>query len=341
MSGGQRVRAVHITGPDRFEIIEKPAPEPGAGMTLAAPAYVGLCGTDLDLFEGTMPYLHQGFARYPLQPGHEWSGTLLQASDGLPAGARVILDPMISCGRCERCASGQIVRCPDRFELGVRNGLDGAMATALAVPVSNLLAIPQGVALRDAALVEPMVTTLEGIRRMDPQPGEEILVVGAGTLGLVGAMILGASGLRTHVLLRSKERAPTVEAAGGIPWLAGTKAAVARFDVVIEAAGTPEGVQAALAYVAPGGRVALLGVPTSPVEVDAAAIAVNDVTIKGVLNGPGQYSVGLAAIASGEVKPDLLIDRVYLFDEIAAALARSKERGRARPKVLVLVGDVE
>ena len=67
-----------------------------------------------------------------------------------------------------------------------------------------------------------MVTTLEGIRRTDPQPGEEVLIVGAGTLGLVGAMILGARGIRTHVLLRSPERAATVEAAGGIPWVAGT-----------------------------------------------------------------------------------------------------------------------
>ncbi len=139
------------------------------------------------------------------------------------------------------------------------------------------------------------------------------------------------------MLLRSDVRAATVEATGAIPWLAGTKAAVEKFDVVIEAAGTPAGVQASLAHAAPGGRVALLGVPTTLVEVDAAAIAVNDITIRGVLNGPGQYPNGLAAIASGEVSPELLIDRVYPFAEIEAAVARSNEPGRARPKVLVQI----
>ena len=335
MSTVEVIRAVSITGPERFEIVEKPLPDASPGMTLVAPAYVGLCGTDLELFDGSMPYLHQGFARYPLQPGHEWSGIVSRAAGGLAVGTRVIMDPMVSCGRCRSCAQGRVVRCPDRLELGVRNGLDGAMATALAVPTSNLLQIPDGVSLRDAALVEPMVTTLEGIARTAPQPGEAVLIVGAGTLGLVGAMILSARGLKTHVLLRTPDRAPTVEAAGGIPWIAGTKAAIDKFDVVIEAAGTPEGVQASLACVAPGGRVAWLGVPTSNVEIDAAAVTVNDITIQGVLNGPGQYGPGLAAIATGEVRPELIIDRVYPFDEVEAALARSRERGRARPKVLV------
>ncbi|MFV2064511.1 MAG: alcohol dehydrogenase catalytic domain-containing protein, partial [Chloroflexota bacterium] len=78
MSLPSMVRAVHITAPGQFEIVETPLLLPPPRYVLAAPSYVGLCGTDLDLFDGSMPYLHQGFAKYPLQPGHEWSGTLLQ-----------------------------------------------------------------------------------------------------------------------------------------------------------------------------------------------------------------------------------------------------------------------
>ena len=339
MTLSERIRALHITGPDRFEMVTRPLPATPAGYSLAAPAFVGLCGTDLDLFDGSMPYFGQGVARYPLQPGHEWSGTLLAASDDLAAGARFILDPVIDCGRegCALCARGTIVRCAERLEFGVRNGLDGAMATVVAAPDAYMLPVPEGVSLRDAALVEPMVTTLEGIRRTAPVAGEEVLIVGAATLGLAGAIILTARGIRTHVLLRSQIRVPTVEATGAIPWVAGTRAAVRRFDVVLEAAGTPSAVQAALEHAAPGGRVALLGVPTTPVEIDAGAVAINDITIKGVLNGPGQYRHGLAAIASGEVQPELIIDRVYPFAEIEAAIARAREPGRARPKVLVQV----
>ena len=339
MSPADRVRALHITGPDRFEIVDKPRPEPGPGSSLAAPAYVGLCGTDLDLFDGSMPYFAEGVATYPLQPGHEWSGTLLESNQVAEAGTPIILDAVIDCGRagCELCEAGLVVRCQQRYEFGVRRGLNGALATTVVAPDRYMLPIPTGVRLRDAALVEPMVTTLEGIRRTAPVPGEEVLIVGSATLGLAGAMILAARGIRTHVLLRSDTRMATVEATGAIPWLAGTKAAVEAFDVVLEAAGTPSGVQAALAHVAPGGRVALLGVPTEPVPIDTGSLVIRDVTVKGVLNGPGQYPTGLQAIASGEVRPELLIDRVYPFEDIEAAVARSREPGRERPKVLVQV----
>jgi threonine dehydrogenase-like Zn-dependent dehydrogenase len=336
MRAGGAVRAVLITGPDAFEIVEKPVPEVLEGMTLAAPAFVGLCGTDLDVVDGSMIYLRQGLASYPIQLGHEWSGTTLEPGV-LAAGSRVIMDPIVGCGVCRLCISGRAAGCADRLEIGLRRGLDGAMASAIAVPANRLIPVPGSVSLRDAALVEPMVTTLEGIARAGPRPGEEVLVVGAGTLGLVGAMVLSARGLRTHVLLRDRTRVETVEAAGGIPWLAGTKAAVDSFDVVIEAAGTPGAVQAALEHADIGGRVALLGVPTSGVEIDAAGVAVGDITIYGVHNGPGQFENGLMAIASGEVDPDVLIDRVYAFDDVGAALARSRQPGRARPKVLIQV----
>lgn len=314
-------------------------PSPGRGSSLAAPAYVGLCGTDLELVAGSMPYFRQGYAHYPLQPGHEWSGTLLEPNDRWPAGARFILDPVVACGRvdCEPCSKGLVVRCAERAEFGVRGGLDGALATAVTAPDGNMLPIPDGVSLRDAALVEPAVTSLEGIRRIAPQPGEEALIVGAGTLGLVAAMVLAARGIHAHVLMRRQVRAATVEAAGATPWTADTLSAKKTFDVVIEAAGTASGIRDALAHVAPGGRLALLGVPSSDVDVDVSAIVLGDVTIKGVLNGPGQYAAGLAAIASGEIRPELLIDRIYPFDEIEAAVIRSKDPERERPKVLVQI----
>lgn len=330
------IRAMRITGPESFEIVDRPIPGLTEGMTVAAPAFVGLCGTDLDVFDGSMPYLHEGFAHYPIQIGHEWSGTTLRAGV-LAAGTRVIMDPIVGCGICRLCVRDRAAGCPDRLEIGLRNGLDGAMASAIAVPMDNLIPVPDEVSLRDAALVEPMVTTLEGIARTAPRPDEEVLVVGAGTLGLVGTMVLAARGVRTHVLLRNPSRTATVEAAGGRPWIAGTRAAVGSFDVVIEAAGTPDAVGSALEHVAPYGRVALLGVPTRTVEIDAASLAVDDITIWGVHNGPGRFEEGLAAIASGEVDPDLLIDRVFAFDDVGAALARARQRDRERPKVLVQV----
>lgn len=332
------VRAVHIVGANRFEFVEKAMPSADEGMALAAPAYVGVCGTDLELLHGTMPYLAQGRARYPLQPGHEWSGTVLESHDPrVAAGQCVIMDPVVGCGHCEKCATGPATHCPRRIEIGVTSGLDGALATTIAAPTSNLIPVPAGIRLRDAVLVEPMVTVLLGIERTRPQPGEEALVVGAGTLGLLAAMILSSRGLRTHVLMRNPVRVATVEAAGGVPWLVGQKAAADVFDIVIEAAGTVDGTRAALAGAALGGRVALLGVPSSPVPVDVASMVFRDVAVYGILNGPGQFHTALDAIAAGIVRPEVIVDRVFPFEDVAAAFARSNERDRARPKVLVQV----
>ncbi len=191
--------------------------------------------------------------------------------------------------------------------------------------------------LRDAALVEPMVTTLEGIRRTAPVPGEEVLIVGSATLGLAGAMILAARGIRTHVLLRSDVRAQTVEAAGAIPWLAGTRAAVERFDVVLEAAGTPTAVQAALGT--PPREAAWPCSASRPSRCPSTSAPSSSTTSRrrACSTAPASTPPALAAIASGEVKPELLIDRVYPFDEVEAAVARSREPGRERPKVLVQV----
>ncbi len=304
---------------------------------------MGLCGTDLDLFDGSMPYLHQGFASaIRCNPAMSGRACCWNRPARWPPAPGVILDPMIDCGRegCPHCGAGLVVRCPDRRELGVRNGLDGAMATVVEVPQGYLLPIPEAVATRDAALVEPMVTTLEGIRRTDPQPGEEVLIVGAATLGLVGAMILGARGLRTHVLLRSPDRAAHRRGRGRHP-LAGRQQG-SRGTLRRRHRGSRDAAAVCRRHCATWRRVVASHCWACPPpwwRSTLRAIAVNDVTILGVLNGPGQFGAGLAAIASGAVMPELLIDSVFPFDEVGAALERSRERGRARPKVLVAVGE--
>ena len=341
MSVEHAIRAGRIVGPGRIEIQGQPMPHPTATMTVVSPAYVGLCGTDVDLLEGTMAYFAAGLARHPLQPGHEWSGRVRASHDPrLRPGQHVIMDPIVGCGRCPRCHADRFAHCRDRWEFGVRRGMEGALATAVAAPSDNLIPVPDGVPLRDAVLVEPMVTVLAGVERASPGEGDRALVVGAGTLGLLATMILAARGLDTHVLVRDRVREGAVEEAGGRPWRpddAGGGPGSGPFEVVIEAAGSPEAVQAALRHVAPGGRVALLGIPAAPVELDVAALVVGDVSAHGVLNGPGQFATALASLASGVVRPEVVIDRVYPFEDLREAYDRSREPGRARPKVLVQV----
>ncbi len=139
------MRAFVLTGPREFAVQEVPAPEPGVGEVVVRVERAGVCGTDVELFTGEMPYLHQGHSCYPLRPGHEWAGTVSAVGESVePAwlGRRVMGDTMLGCGVCRRCRRGVQHACEDRQEVGIRGGRHGALAEALAVPARSLHALP-------------------------------------------------------------------------------------------------------------------------------------------------------------------------------------------------------
>ena len=346
MNRATMVRRLAFTAPGRAEVQTVPAPASGPGLTLVAPAFVGICATDIELRDGTHPYYGQGVARYPLQPGHEWSGTVVESPDpALPPGARVVADPEVSCGRsdCPFCSSGRTPWCPDRCEIGCRGGLDGGAAELVAMPTRNLRIVPATVSLRDAVLAEPAVTVLGGLHRVGPIDDARVLVVGAGTIGLIAAQVLRADGVAVTVAVRRHNRD---EALAGFDVLVADRddagAASGQFPVVLVAAGTPSSVRFGLRALANGGRLALLGVPGAPMDdVDVATILHKDATIFGVLNastgGPRLFARCLDLLEAGVIDGSRIVDRVYPLGDADAALARSEDAERPRPKVLLEV----
>jgi 2-desacetyl-2-hydroxyethyl bacteriochlorophyllide A dehydrogenase len=337
------VRALQFTAPGMAEVGTRPRPVARPDETLVAPRFVGICATDIELRDGTHPYFAQGKAVYPLQPGHEWSGVVVESSDpGFPAGMAVVGDPEVSCGRagCEHCSVGRIPWCPDRREIGCRGHLDGAAAELVSVPTRNLRPVPDGVDLRAAVLAEPATTVFGGLHRAGDVRGRRVLVVGAGTIGRIAAQVLGHAGAEVTVAVRrpgsdaswpfqaivvpDPERDPLPPA----------------FPVVFVAAGTPSAVQLGIRALANGGQLVLLGVPAERVDgIDIAAILHKDATVHGVLNyssaGPGQFVRALDAIAEGAIDPEPIIDTVLPLREAQQAFARAGGRGRPRPKVML------
>jgi threonine dehydrogenase-like Zn-dependent dehydrogenase len=339
------MRRLAFTAPGRAEIQTVPRPVGGEGLSLVAPAYVGICATDLELRDGTHPYFAQGVARYPLQPGHEWSGTVVDSPDpALPPGTRVVADPEVSCDRadCPFCTVGRTPWCPDRCEIGCRGGLDGGAAELVAMPTRNLRVVADSISLRDAVLAEPAVTVLGGLLRLGRIDGAPVLVVGAGTLGLIATQILRHRGESVTVAVRRANRGGSLQ---GVPTIVTGEdgaAPSARFPVVIVAAGTPSALGVGLAALANGGRLALLGVPGEAVDgLDVASILHKDATIHGVLNsstgGPALFGQCLDLLADGVVDGDAIVDRLYPLADAEAALARSADSSRPRPKVMLEV----
>jgi threonine dehydrogenase-like Zn-dependent dehydrogenase len=318
------VRAFVITGPGAAEVRDVPEPRAAAGQVVVEIERAGVCGTDAEFFTGAMSYLHSGEAAYPMRIGHEWCGTVAALGDGVDArwlGTRVTGDTMLGCGRCARCTSGRQHVCADRFEIGVRGGFPGALAERVAVPATALHALPDGVDATLGALVEPGGNALRAVQGADLLPGDRVLVLGPGTIGLLTAQFARAAGAEVHLMGRSAVSLEFARTLGfAHVWSAGELPSLP-FDAVIDASDDPALPSLAVELVEPGKRVVYVGLAGSRSEIDTRALALKDVTAVGVLSGSPGMAATIAAFADGTVDAASLVAATVGLDEVAAVLA--------------------
>jgi threonine dehydrogenase-like Zn-dependent dehydrogenase len=333
------MRAFVITGPGKGEVQDVAPPEARPGEVIVDVQRAGVCGTDVEFFTGNMSYLHTGQAQYPMRIGHEWSGTVSAVGDGVDGswiGRRVTGDTMLGCGRCYRCLSGRQHVCADRYEIGVRNGWPGALAEQLPVPVKALQALPDEVDAVLGALVEPGGNALRAVRGADLHPGQRLLVLGPGAIGLLAAQIAAAQGAEVHLLGRSGTSLGFAASIGfGNVW---TRDALPDlpWDAVIDASNATVLPALAADLVEPGRRVVYVGLAGEPSLLDTRTLALKDVTAVGVLSASGGFAGTVELYASGAVDPRPLVAATVGLDDVAAVLAgdRRPDWGTA-PKIHV------
>jgi threonine dehydrogenase-like Zn-dependent dehydrogenase len=326
------MRAFVITGPRQAEVREVERPLAAPGEVVVDVGRAGVCGTDVEFFTGEMQYLHEGFAEYPMRIGHEWMGTVSAVGTGVESrwlGLRVTGDTMLGCGVCERCQSGRQHVCEFRTELGIRGGRPGALAEQVAVPASALVELPDEVDDAMGAMVEPGGNSWRAVAGAGLKPGDQVLILGPGTIGLLCAMFARAAGARVHLLAASNEALPFVRSLGfENVWTAATLPALA-WSAVIDASNAAELPARALELVEPGKRVVYIGLAGTPSLVDTRLIALKDVTAVGVLSASGGLRQTITAYASGEVDPRPLIAATVPLQGLAAVLAGERSPDHA------------
>ncbi len=324
------MRALVLTGPRSAEVLDVPTPRAGAGEVVIDVQRAGVCGTDVEFFAGEMQYLHDGFAEYPLRIGHEWMGTVTAIGDGVDRGwlgRRVTGDTMLGCGSCRRCLRGHQHVCQFRFEVGIRGGFPGALAEQLVMPARALHALPDEVDEVLGALVEPGGNALRSVRGATLSPGNRLLVLGPGTIGLLAAMIARAEGAEVHMMGRSERSLDAARSFGfrdawteddlpELPW-----------DAVIDASNAPALPARALDLVEPAGRVVYVGLAGSRSEIDTRTLALKDVTAVGVLSASPGLAGTIALYASGAVDPRPLVAATVGLDGVGAVLAGGRPAG--------------
>lgn len=321
------MRALVITAPGHAEIQDVPKPQPGPDDVVIDVQRAGICGTDIEFFTGEMQYLHSGLASFPIRIGHEWMGTVREVGTNVPnswLGRRVTGDTMLGCGACARCAAGRQHVCEFRAELGIQGGWAGALADQVVIPARALHALPDEIDDAVGALVEPGGNAFRAVQGADVQAGERLLVLGAGTIGILCAMFARAAGVEVHLLGRSPRSLEFSRSLGFTDVWSRESLPSGPWHGVIDASNDAAMPALAVELAEPGRHVAYVGLSGSPSLIDTRDLALNDVTAIGVLSASPGLPGTIEAYAKGDVDPRPLVAATVALEDLPAVLAGAR-----------------
>jgi len=314
--------AIYFDGEAAIE--EQPRPEPGDGEVLVRVSMAGICGTDLQVLKGYHDF--KGIM------GHEFVGEVAGPEASPWLGQRVVGEINIGCGNCDLCRRGLARHCRQRRVLGLKDH-DGAFAQYLTLPAANLHVVPPGVPDEMAVFTEPLAAALRVEETTSVMPDARVLVVGDGCLGLLTTWVLALTGAEVHLAGHHPEHLELARLRGVASYLTDELPA-GDYDIVVEASGSPSGLELALARVRPLGAVVLKSTYVGRFPLDPAALVVPEVRLLGSRCGP--FPAALRLLQDGLVDPKPLIDRTFPLSQGPEALAWTQ-----RPGVLKVLLDCQ
>ncbi len=348
-TGGTRVmKAIRIHGPAEARLDEAPLAPAGPGDVLVRVRAVGICATDVELYDGVMFYITSGLTKYPFVPGHEWSGEVVDTGAGVERfvpGDRVAGECSIGCGRCCWCRRGWYHLCPDRAETGVLRQA-GGFAEYISFP-SQYLHHCNGLAYEAAALIEPTAVAVHAIRRAGVTPRDRVVVFGPGPIGLFAVQVAKAYGARSVILVGTREERLAAGRRMGATATVNsrTQDLVAALreatdgemaDVVIEAAGKPGVWPDIAATLAPRARVAMTGLfGGARCAVDFDPLVVGEACILGCLGSPNRWEEAISLHRRGLVRCDEIVTHRLPLERFVDGVELSRRRVDGAIKVVL------
>jgi L-iditol 2-dehydrogenase len=325
------VKALVFEGPGRMPLRDRSDPAPGPGEVVVQVRASGICGSDVHGYTG-----HTGRRTPGVVMGHEAAGVVTRVGPdvgGVQVGDRVALRSILACGTCDQCLAGRANTCRNRRGLGM--AMDGAYAELVVVPEALAVSIPDSVSFTAGALVEPLAVALHAVRATLAGSPERILIVGAGTIGLLVLLALRAEGARRVVVTdRSAHHLDAASRAGADttvlvstddPMPAILEATDGGADVAVDAVGIAAAVRQALVAVRPGGRVVCIGNSDPTVELPLQDLVSREVAIEGSYGFTTEFEGAIDLIAAGRLDPVPLVEHVApladgerLFQELAS-----------------------
>jgi threonine dehydrogenase-like Zn-dependent dehydrogenase len=281
----------------------------------------GICSTDLELVRGYYPYT--GVI------GHEFVGEVIFSplpegeGQGVRVGDRVVGDINVVCGQCEQCLNGRPTHCEQRTVLGIVNR-DGTFAEYTTLPLANLHRVPDSVPDEMAVFTEPLAAALEIQDQIQVRPTDRVLLVGAGRLGQLIAQTLALTGCNLRVVARHAHQQNLLKSRG-IRTITEEEIQPCRWDIVVEATGSPDGFTLARRAIRPRGTMALKSTYKGDMSVNFSSIVVDEINLVGSRCGP--FEPALRLMEAGQVDPTVLIAAEFKLGEALKAFERAAATG--------------
>ncbi|ADV65911.1 zinc-dependent alcohol dehydrogenase [Deinococcus maricopensis] len=339
--------AAVLRAPREFELTTRDAPTPNAGDVTIRVRSVGVCGSDIHMYEDGR--IGDTVIERPLVLGHEFMGVVTSAPDGaldgdgrpLHPGDRVAVEPHIACGHCRACREGHPNLCPHHTFMGVYP-LDGALQSAITAPTHNCFVLPDTLTDDEGALLEPLGVALHALRLGHVNVGDRAAVVGAGPIGLLLVQLLRQAGVtELHViepLAWRRDLALHFGATSATPQY--DPQHDSGMDVVFEAGWADQSVQTSALLARPGARVVLVGIPGDDrCTVQHALARRKGLTLLFARRMKHTYPQAIALAARGMVDLKALVSDVYPLEQVQAAFARHASYAPGVVKVMVHLND--
>lgn len=313
------MRAAVVDQPGSIRVADVPDPKPGNHQLLIKVGACGICGTDVHIADGHFPP-----TPYPIVPGHEFAGEVVEIGPEAPGdwrvGDRVAVDPSLFCGYCTPCRSGHGNLCANWGATG--DTVDGAFAEYVAVPAANCYRMPDSMTWQQGALVEPVSCAVHGVRQIGVEPGERFLVMGAGTMGLLMQQLLQRGGARVSVVDRNASRLPRAEQLGAAAVATDAAELDQRFDAAVDCTGAAPAIEAAFDSLRRGGRLLIFGVAPAEARVSLSPFRIynDEIKIVGSMAVLHSFGAALDLVASGAIDTEAIITDALPLEKFPEAL---------------------
>ncbi|WP_447893664.1 Zn-dependent oxidoreductase [Vreelandella sp. GE22] len=339
------MKAFQVNAPHDYQVDDVDVPTPAAGEVLVRVAFAGICGSDMHIIHGD-----NAFVRFPRITGHEFAGVVESTGEGvadIAAGERVCVDPVISCGTCYPCRINRPNVCSALEVIGVHR--NGGFEEFVAVPAANVHKVPEHIGLDAAALVEPYTIAANVLDRMQPHRGDQLLILGAGMIGMTILQMARAMGIDEIIVTDViDERLDAAKELGATHVLNSHTQDVEKeilaltqgegVPLIADAACVPALLPQMLRLASPAGRIGLLGFSVQPSDLIQLEVIKKELTLVGSRLNNRKFPEVLALMASGKLDPLALVSHRLPLGEMPDAIDMLDHRPEEARKVLIRIG---